>query len=937
MHPSSGPRLCAYCTQWQLATTDLYCASCGQLSLELRLQPEQVILVSSLPQSHNRVLVLSNEDSRSLQLEVIPQSPRPWLSHKPPKLSIPAGGKARIDLHLRPEHLPDSFRQEHYQFRLVIDGNTKLFRTFGVTVRSGPRPVVDSVRFGELQEGTVQESTLSIRNEGGLPFKVVEIEPAGSPQLQVGDVALPMSVESGQQIAIPVSWDTNIPHDGGVSAVVFRVHLATGDVIEAPAKASLYRYRLVANPAQVRLEGTTKTQPSQWLEIQNLGSIDVEIGAIESPAPWLSVAESLPFTLRALDPADHSLASRRRIRVVATPEGLSPGEHESSLEIAPKDKDLSPLSIEVELQIHALETYKDYIGIDFGTTNSVVSVLDSEDTPVLVEIEDDQLNPSPLIPSILAFRPDGSSHIGYQARSEAGGNPELSVRSIKRAMGYETEIHILGRQFQPEDIAALILKHLRAYAEQRLLELQNQYFDVQRAIITVPANFYGLQIEALLNACEKAGIQSDRLVTERATDILRQNVGIPINGGIILAEPSAAAVYFINYLAQHRNLETELTNMVNRESGMHLVVYDYGGGTLDISVAKALRLPDGSVGLEILASRGKNHLGGDHLDILLMRDFLASALVAHPEFDPSLIDANFQDIQQRKSREGWSSDDWQKILSARHSWKAAAESLKIRLAPGVLDKASETLPGSSICHFDDGRLNHASKELQLTLERSHMEQRLAPPLDQGIELVQQALDVAGVGPSNVDFVLHAGRQSLMKVVQDRVRALFPEAAAADRIILDEKRLLKTCVAQGAALYGRQRDGISGGTQLIRENKLPIAYGIGHPDDFGQLQLDEVIALGEEYPLSREKVLDQLPPTGRLNLKLYENSGTSRRIANNPEIQPVGAVGYDFDPVQEQSLSLKLTIDPNRRLAVQIGDKELDIKLPKQSNDSDWMG
>src|SRR4028118_1425083 len=205
------------------------------------------------------------------------------------------------------------------------------------------------------------------------------------------------------------------------------------------------------------------------------------------------------------------------------------------------------------------------VGIDLGTTNSVVAVVQGGDPEVLLNAEGHRLTPS-----IVAFSKTGERLVGEPAKRQAVLNSERTIRSIKRKMGTGERTNIDGKQYSPEEISAMILTKLKADAEQRVGE------KVTDAVITVPAYFDDAQRTATKNAGEIAGL-----------NVLR-----------IINEPTAAAIAY----GLDRGDEEET-----------IVVYDLGGGTFDVSI---LEVSEGL--LEVKATAGDTRLGGDDFDDTLM-------------------------------------------------------------------------------------------------------------------------------------------------------------------------------------------------------------------------------------------------------------------------------------------------------------------------------
>lgn len=211
------------------------------------------------------------------------------------------------------------------------------------------------------------------------------------------------------------------------------------------------------------------------------------------------------------------------------------------------------------------------IGIDLGTTNSCVAVLEGGEPTVIANAEGARTTPS-----VVAFTKNGERLVGETAKRQAITNPDRTIASIKRHMGENYHVEIDGKQYTPQDISAMILAKLKADAESYLGE------KVTEAVITVPAYFSDAQKQATKDAGKIAGLDVKRIINE----------------------PTAASLAY----------------GLDKAEGSHkILVYDLGGGTFDVSV---LELGDGV--FEVLATNGDTHLGGDDFDNKVM-DFLADS------------------------------------------------------------------------------------------------------------------------------------------------------------------------------------------------------------------------------------------------------------------------------------------------------------------------
>ena len=209
------------------------------------------------------------------------------------------------------------------------------------------------------------------------------------------------------------------------------------------------------------------------------------------------------------------------------------------------------------------------IGIDLGTTNSCVAVIEGGEPTVITNSEGSRTTPS-----VVAFTKDGERLVGQLAKNQAVTNPDRTVISIKRHMGSDYKVDIDGKKYTPQEISAMILQKLKTEAEGYLGE------KVTDAVITVPAYFTDSQRQATKDAGQIAGLNVQRIINE----------------------PTAAALAY----------------GIDKENEQKIVVYDLGGGTFDVSVNE---IGDGVQ--EVLATAGNNHLGGDDFDQRLIDYFVA--------------------------------------------------------------------------------------------------------------------------------------------------------------------------------------------------------------------------------------------------------------------------------------------------------------------------
>jgi molecular chaperone DnaK len=366
------------------------------------------------------------------------------------------------------------------------------------------------------------------------------------------------------------------------------------------------------------------------------------------------------------------------------------------------------------------------IGIDLGTTNSEVAVV-RDGQPVIIPVDE-----SRLLPSVVGLADDGALLVGRSARNQYVLHPERTIKSIKRRMGEESKVDLGDKTFTPQEISALILRRLKQAAEAYLGS------SVEKAVITVPAYFSDAQRQATRDAGELAGLQVVRIINE----------------------PTAAA---LAYEADHQGHK-------------HILVYDLGGGTFDVSV---VRMEKDVV--EVLASHGNNHLGGDDFDARIV-EHLASHLKEDRGVDPNAS----------------------RVAMARIS--RAAEAAKI-----VLSDAPYAQVAEEYLLEKEGQPVH----LSLELERTDYETMIEPYIAETLEAVHTALTGAKLTVSDLDEVLLVGGATRTPLIQQRLEA---ELRIAPRSEVDPD----LCVAAGAAIQAAVTAGQSVSSVLV--DITPYTFG-----------------------------------------------------------------------------------------------------------------
>ena len=370
------------------------------------------------------------------------------------------------------------------------------------------------------------------------------------------------------------------------------------------------------------------------------------------------------------------------------------------------------------------------LGIDLGTTNSAMAVLEGGEPTIIVNAEGDRTTPS-----VVGFRADGDRIVGKAAKNQAVTNPTNTVFSIKRFMGRRyDEVEIDGEDFTPEQISAMILSKMKADAEKYLGE------PVTDAVITVPAYFNDAQRQATKDAGKIAGLNVQRIVNE----------------------PTAAALAY---------------GLDKKGIDQKVLVFDLGGGTFDVSL---LDLADGVV--EVLATNGDNHLGGDDWDQRVI-DWMADKFQADNGID------------------------LRKDPMALQRLKEAAENAKKELSSA--QQAQINLP--FITADATG-----PKHLDYTLTRAEFERITRDLLDRCKAPVTKALHDANLQISQVNEVILVGGSSRMPAVQELVKQMTGKQPNMS-VNPDE------VVADGAAVQGGVLTGDVSGILLL--DVTPLSLGV----------------------------------------------------------------------------------------------------------------
>lgn len=423
------------------------------------------------------------------------------------------------------------------------------------------------------------------------------------------------------------------------------------------------------------------------------------------------------------------------------------------------------------------------IGIDLGTTNSEVAFLENGSSRIL------ELHDNGIVPSCVALDSKDRMIVGREAKNQLLINPRGTVCSIKRKMGTNEKVRLGKEHYTPQEISAFILKSLKRRAETVLKR------PVSKAVITVPAYFTDAQRYATREAGEIAGLEVVRIINE----------------------PTAAA---LAYGAQH-------------EENQRILVYDLGGGTFDVSI---VTIEDGVV--EVMASTGNNHLGGDDFDAKIVNrlsEYLETEHGLKPSDDP--------------------------VLRAR--LKHAAETAKIQLSD---------YPYATIQEDHVGRVRGMPVHLKYELSRFEFEEMIREDLIETMEAVTKALRDAALLPSAISKILLVGGSTRIPLVSELLEEKLGKMPHSE---VDPD----LCVALGAGIQAGIEMGEDVGSVLV--DVTPYTFGTNALDYFtgNPFLFVPLINRNSKLPITKSKVFATVNDNQELvDITVYQ--GEDPDVRNN---------------------------------------------------------
>jgi molecular chaperone DnaK (HSP70) len=868
---------------------DVYCRSCGKRLLADRFVPaELTFVVNSDGGTPAQTVSIDNGSSlRALRLTPLFTDPALKLDvDADGVIEVPAGG--RRDVRVWIEGDPLAGDDDGTLTLAFTVGHTADTRVLPIRVGRTPSFEFELTPFGRIKANAIATRTATLRQTGGLATRITRVSLDHAAFSQTG-LHVGQSFEAGTAVPFEVSCDAALLQPGHTQAVLTVEGTgpcaASAPVLVEVVKGAALSVTLLGNVPEVP-QGLIS---ELTLSVRNDGGTEVDVTALKAGGqPWFRLDRvDLPFRVAP--------GAVRKIRCLVDAAGLALGTHAVDAEATPSEG--NTVTRRLQVRVVPLEAYEYFVAIDFGTTNSCVAYYGSDGVQMVMFRRPDGTL-TDVVPSAAYFEEATRRWlVGFEAQALMKGNPESGVRSVKRLLnpdGFVSKkgmpvVEIGERSFAPEAVAAEVFRFLKQRTEQ---ELQKS---IDQVMITVPANFTDTGIRAVIAAAREAGLKPFQVDRQKDWHTFRIN------------EPTAAA------------LDASSKEVDNRQAQRYLLIFDFGGGTLDVSILLITTTP-GVRQVRVLANKGANWLGGDNFTEAMIGLIVRAFEATHG------IGRLRHDIGALKASRAWKSlDDIERLEAFRNRqnlWEAA-EQAKIALSdsPGVEGVTVDVTVELSI---DGSRQGFAT-----TITRDAFEQAVESLVASALKCVNRAVksaqrELPGFELNAIDEVIATGSASLVPLVRRRLK----EHIGRELWSPHEQFSEKACVARGACQYGAYNISaiaVEGEARLEVvgiHDQTNCSYGTGVRANslIGRPVYREIIAEGEKFHAEDAQGKSRLftsdgmkvSPAGNVKVTIYQHTGdvseqAETPIENNPDIVPVVRIDVQGVAVPDRSNPPRLKV------------------------------
>jgi molecular chaperone DnaK (HSP70) len=513
------------------------------------------------------------------------------------------------------------------------------------------------------------------------------------------------------------------------------------------------------------------------------------------------------------------------------------------------------------------------LAADFGTVNSCVGYYNQGVLSLL-----DEKGPSKgIIPSLIGFPDRDLCVVGERAQEMLTVDPENVVGSIKRFL-VQGDRKFHGRSYSPVELASLVIKQLLLRATKSL------HAHPKRIALCVPANFWGPLRKAMIEACQ------------RAWDVMPE----------VIDEPTAAALYYV-----HQNV-----TKFGEEKAWYFLVFDFGGGTLDVSVVKLEAGAGGPRKVGSVIARGNNRFGGIDIDLRVLRAMANEAHRVNPEFNLRPIECYHDDFENETAPAFKDT-----LRRARLAWNSESERAKV-------DLSSRDKTKFEISNIHD-REAMPLGEFAHDLDRAQFEGKIMRGLVKDAqELVLSTIDACGLDAAEIDVLLLAGQSSKIPCIRKAVKDLFPRAECPSA----ESFPLKPSVALGAAFAMDVLQSAGASLDIHHLERTSYRYGVLLTRPWGYDEFLEVIPLEHPFAKGVAPVTVKLGTSGDTYLKIAQHAGKYDRIVerNRQGLVCLGTVRVSRGEPPREKVQLSLRFTEDGALEVTIDGKTMPLIPPQES-------